>query len=94
MAAKIAILVVAVCLIQYFYMRGRDAPVLGDDWETSAVQSPTQGFVISMHNDTGWKVAERTDNRVISTSATIVDDGMLNCRTNWISSHKTLVVDR
>ena len=42
-----------------FYAHSADMLALMRDAETLRIRTPTQGFVITMHNETGHKVAER-----------------------------------
>lgn len=58
MQLKVAALVVVVVWLQYYSTQIPDAPVLGDDMETPGIQTPTVGFVITMHNETGHKAAQ------------------------------------
>jgi GR25 family glycosyltransferase involved in LPS biosynthesis len=59
MRIKVVVLVAVVVWLQYYCMQSPDAPALAADSETRNIQAPTQGFVISMNNETGWKVSER-----------------------------------
>jgi len=59
MPIKIAALVALVVWLQYYCTQTPDAPVIATEIQTRGIRAPTQGFVISMHNETGWKVGER-----------------------------------
>jgi hypothetical protein len=59
MQLKVAALVVVVVWLQYYCTQIPDAPALATELQTRRVHAPTQGFVISMDNETGWKVGER-----------------------------------
>ena len=50
------ILVITVWLLQYY--THITILAIPEDTENLTISTPTQGFVITMNNDTGWKVAE------------------------------------
>jgi GR25 family glycosyltransferase involved in LPS biosynthesis len=51
-------IVAAVVWLLRFYAHNADMVALMRDAETLTIRTPTQGFVITMHNETGHKVAE------------------------------------
>lgn len=59
MQIKVFVLVVVVVWLQYYCSQSPQAPTLAAELETRRMHAPTQGFVISMDNETGWKVGER-----------------------------------
>jgi hypothetical protein len=59
MRIKVTIVVVTVCVLQYYLVRRRDTPALAADWVTPSIHTPTQGFLITMHNESGHKAAEQ-----------------------------------
>lgn len=59
MQIKVFVLVVVVVWLQYYCTQSPHAPVLATELQTRRIHAPTQGFVISMDNETGWKVGER-----------------------------------
>ena len=52
-------IVIAVVWLLHYYSHTADMVALIRDTENFTIPTPTQGFVITMHNDTGWKVAEQ-----------------------------------
>jgi len=59
MQVKVAALVVLVVWLQYYCTQTPDAPVIATEFQTRGIRAPTQGFVISMHNETGHRVAAK-----------------------------------
>jgi len=53
------ILCVVLYLLYFFYIHVTDTPDITGNWDTHTIHTPTQGFVITMDNETGWKVAEQ-----------------------------------
>jgi hypothetical protein len=48
-----------ILLLQFLYMHSTDTLAVVADSETPNITSPTQGFVITMHNEIGHRVAEQ-----------------------------------
>jgi GR25 family glycosyltransferase involved in LPS biosynthesis len=53
------ILCVVLYLLYFFYIHLTDTPDITGNWDTPTMHTPTQGFVITMNNETVWKVAEQ-----------------------------------